>query len=345
MELKPWPEGGLESIQQCPVCGVSDYELLYPVLQDKVFGSDYEGLPMVRCVACDSAYLQVRPNEQTIGLAYQRYYTHEQSNSNGAKLSPFRRLIRATMNSYRNRKFGLSLTPSNLFGYWLVSLLPWLSQGLINEIRSLPKPLPGQRLLDVGCGNGKFLVMAKAMGWEVVGVDFDELAVNTARKAGLTVVHGDIFSITDYESFDYITCSHVIEHVHHPKAFLQHIFALLKPSGNLWLETPNIQSYGHEQFGADWRGLEPPRHLVLFNNHSLTTLLRSTGFTDIHAPATNIFQIYFIYAASEAIKKGRDASSASFFDGISVTSIFAMLKSIVQPNTREYITISAVKGC
>lgn len=343
MELKQWPEGGLETVHQCPVCGVSDSELIYPELEDKVFGSGYEGLPMVRCVACGSTYLKIRPNEQTIGLAYQAYYTHEQSDGDVTRLSPLRQFIRATMNSYRNRKFGLALTPSNAFGHWFVSLLPWLSLGLINEMRSLPKPLPGQRLLDVGCGNGKFLVMAKAMGWEVVGVDFDELAVNTARKTGLTVLHGDIFSIKDYESFDYITCSHVIEHVHQPKPFLEHIYALLKPNGKLWLETPNIQSYGHEIFKGDWRGLEPPRHLVLFSNNALRELLSQTGFHDIHVPEVNIFQVPFIFAASDAIKTQGNAASASFFQGFSSRSLWLMIKESVNVNKREYITLLAQK--
>lgn len=343
MELKPWPVGGLETVHQCPACGALDSEMIYPALEDKVFGSGYDGLPMVRCVACDSAYLQIRPNEQTIGLAYQTYYTHEQSDGDVTRLSPLRQFMRATMNSYRNRQFGLTLKPSNAFGYWLVSLLPWLSQGLINEMRSLPKPLPGQRLLDVGCGNGKFLVMAKAMGWEVVGVDFDELAVNTARKAGLTVLYGDIFSITDDESFDYITCSHVIEHVHNPKAFLEHIHALLKPNGKLWLETPNIQSYGHEIFKGDWRGLEPPRHLVLFSNAALSELLSQVGFQNLRVPAVNLLQVPFIVASSQAIQIQGNAAKASFFQGFSWRSFWLMLKESNNVNKREYITLLAQK--
>lgn len=343
MELKPWPEGGLETVHQCPACGASDSEMVYPALQDKVFSSGYAGLPMVRCVACDSAYLQIRPNEQTIGLAYQTYYTHEQTDSSETKLLPLRHFIRATMNSYRNRKFGLALKPSNRFGFWLVSLLPWLSQGLINEIRSLPKSLPGQRLLDVGCGNGKFLIMAKAMGWEVVGVDFDEVAVNTARKAGLTVVHGDVFSISDYEGFDYITCSHVIEHVHHPRDFLTHILALLKTNGKLWLETPNIQSYGHDQFKADWRGLEPPRHLVLFSNRALRNLLSQIGFQRVQVPEVNILQVPFIVAASRAIQTQANAAKASFFQGLSFSSFWLMVRENINVNKREYITLVAQK--
>ncbi len=343
MELKPWPEGGLETVHQCPACGALDSEMIYPALEDKVFGSGYEGLPMVRCAACGSTYLQIRPNEQTIGLAYQTYYTHEQSDGDVTQLSQLRQFMRAMMNSYRNRQFGLVLTPSNAFGFWLVSLLPWLSKGLINEMRSLPKPQPGQRLLDVGCGNGKFLVMAKAMGWDVVGVDFDELAVNAARKAGLTVVHGDVFSIVDYESFDYITSSHVIEHVHHPKDFLNHIYALLKPSGKLWIETPNIQSYGHEIFKDSWRGLEAPRHLVLFSNAALSNLLSQVGFQNLQVPAVNLLQVPFIVASSQAIQTQGNAAKASFFQGFSWRSFWLMVKESDNVNKREYITLLAQK--
>lgn len=344
MELKPWPEGGLENIHRCPACGSEDSVLMYPSLQDKVFGTDYKGLPMVRCLVCDSVYLQIRPNEQTIGLAYQTYYTHEQTETGDTKLSPLRKFIRSNMNSFRNRKFGLALSPSNRFGFWIVSLFPWLSQGLINEMRSLPKPLPGQRLLDVGCGNGKFLIMAKAMGWDVVGVDFDELAVDAARKAGLTVVHGDVFSISEIESFDYITCSHVIEHVHDPVAVFKAMQRLLKPEGKLWLETPNINSFGHQYYKEHWRGLEPPRHLVIFNYDSLMNLLREVGFVDIENADANLFQYPFVFAASNAIKNGQNAAKVSLFDGFSFTTFWFMLKAVFFLKRREFLTIKAVKG-
>jgi SAM-dependent methyltransferase len=77
--------------------------------------------------------------------------------------------------------------------------------------------------------------------------------------------------------------SHVIEHVHDPVATLGAVFSLLRPGGFLYVDTPNIDALGHESYGRYWRGLEPPRHLVLFNRNSLRDLLRAQGFETIRS--------------------------------------------------------------
>jgi SAM-dependent methyltransferase len=82
-------------------------------------------------------------------------------------------------------------------------------------------------------------------------------------------------------SFHAITMSHVIEHVHDPRELLTRSFELLKPGGQLYVETPNIDALGHSSFKRSWRGLEPPRHLILFNGDSLVGLLREIGFHKI----------------------------------------------------------------
>ena len=46
----------------------------------------------------------------------------------------------------------------------------------------------------------------------------------------------------------------------------------------LYIDTPNMQSQGAALFQKNWRGLETPRHLVLFNPASLKSLLNATGF-------------------------------------------------------------------
>jgi hypothetical protein len=55
---------------------------------------------------------------------------------------------------------------------------------------------------------------------------------------------------------------------------------MLKRGGFLWIETPNIDSLGYEIYSRSWRGLEPPRHLVLFTAKSLTLCLANSGFAD-----------------------------------------------------------------
>ena len=139
------------------------------------------------------------------------------------------------------------------------------------------------RLLDVGCGNGSFLGVARQAGWECYGVEPDPEAVTVATAQGITVLASSVDELRGMrdENFEFITLNHVIEHVHDPTQTLRDCLAMLKPRGFIWLETPNIESIGYQIYGRCWRGLEPPRHLVLFNRKSLTQCLANAGFIDV----------------------------------------------------------------
>ena len=113
-------------------------------------------------------------------------------------------------------------------------------------------------MLDVGCGNGDFLVQAQRAGWRALGVDPDPrrrgqlpssrtAARARARSRPSTCAAG---------SLDAVTFAHVIEHLHHPRRALARAHELLRPGGVLWLATPNLSSAGHARFG---RGLARPR--------------------------------------------------------------------------------------
>jgi len=97
----------------------------------------------------------------------------------------------------------------------------------------------------------------------------------------------------------------VVEHASDPILVLEHCFRLLKPGGKLWLETPNIDSRGRLRFQSNWRGLEPPRHLVLFNRQSLHAALKQVGFTDVK-DAAQPSPCFFMYSSSERMRHGLD---------------------------------------
>jgi SAM-dependent methyltransferase len=151
-------------------------------------------------------------------------------------------------------------------------------------MRYLP-PLPaGGRVLDVGFGSGAFMCLAKQVGWQVSGVDPDPVAVANGRKAGMDVRHGGIEAFSDaLETFNVITLSHVIEHVHDPINTIKLAHSLLIPGGRLYIVTPNIDAYGHQNFKECWRGLEPPRHLTIFNWSSMLRALEEAGFLSVEA--------------------------------------------------------------
>jgi len=275
-----WPKEGLERVERCPICGEEDRTLLHDGLTDKVFFCAPGRWTLYQCRACGAAYLDPRPTPETIAMAYSKYYTHlEEDDIPKGTLAHIKRRLR---NDYLNARYNVDLQPAWKIGRWLVPLLDRKKKQIEESVRHLPTT-PGI-LVDIGCGNGHYLRTAMQLGWEAWGVDLDPKAVETARKTGATVIQGG-FPDTGLPSayFDVVTLSHVIEHVHNPIAAMQEVFRILKPGGHLWLATPNLDSSGHKRFGSDWRGLEPPRHLVLFTRKSLKKVLFDTGFTSIES--------------------------------------------------------------
>ncbi|MBU2755759.1 class I SAM-dependent methyltransferase [Acidithiobacillus sp. CV18-2] len=279
-KLETAPPKELEHVTHCPICKSQKRSLLYDDLTDRVFFCAPGTWTLYACEECGSAYLDPRPSRASIGLAYQSYYTHEEGNNPEIeRVSFLARLKRGLRNGYLNHRYSVVLRPSLPLGRWLVPLLP--QRRMIDEyVRHLPRATPGAKLLDIGCGNGGFLRIAQQLGWKVWGTDVDENALQVASQTGAKVFKGMLpnLDLPD-NSFDVITLSHVIEHVHDPDLALREIHRLLKPGGLLWLATPNLASDGARFFKRHWRGLEVPRHLCLFTPSSITALMKSEGFS------------------------------------------------------------------
>jgi SAM-dependent methyltransferase len=302
-----WPADGLERVERCPVCGEAGRRLLYDGLRDRVFFCAPGTWSLFRCAGCGSAYLDPRPTPDHIGLAYESYYTHEE---NPAGEDPVPTLLgglrRRLRNGYLASRWGYEVEPALAAGAWVARLAPLRGALTGRYICHLPAH-PGGRLLDVGSGSGAFLAVMRRLGWRAEGVDPDPRAVAVARDAGLTVTQGTLADLDDDEhagAFQAVTLSHVIEHLHDPAGELARIHRLLAPGGWLWIGTPNLASLGHRRFGEHWRGLEPPRHLVLFTPDSLTGLLERTGFQPEPPPIPSP-QAARMFYASAAIRDGR----------------------------------------
>jgi 2-polyprenyl-3-methyl-5-hydroxy-6-metoxy-1,4-benzoquinol methylase len=346
--LEPWCTEGLESVEQCPVCGELERKILHTDLVDNVFRVSTGKWCLWKCTKCQSAYLDPRPTRETIHLAYASYYTHKPVNSKDdyAKLSPLRKLRRSLVNGYTNWRYGTNAVPSMRLGVLVAFFLPNLKRILDREYRHLPRiPNGGGTLLDVGCGDGSFLSLARTCGWDVTGLEPDPKAVKNARSHGLTVYEGGIeYFSGETEIFDVITLNHVIEHVGEPSAVLKACHTLLKPSGQLWLETPNIESSGHAFFQKNWRGLEVPRHLVLFNRSSLSQAIINAGFMapqncNRPSPSAGMFQ------ASFAIANGQSPYEAmAISKKLLRQAKLASLVEIFIPSRREFLLVKTRKA-
>lgn len=321
MSSKPaeeaWPADGIERVPNCPLCGLSERELLHKDLSDRIFFAAPGTWNLWRCRRCRSAWLDPRPTEATIGLAYASYYTHD-SDELPAPRNAFQRLRAALGNGYRNARYGTRLNPASPLGPLLASLLPPLGWPADKAYRYLPARAPEEprRVLDIGCGNGAWLQMARAAGWQGAGVEPDPIARNKARENEFEVRNKVDDWLDEPESFDFVTMSHVIEHVHDPIALLRTAHLLLRPGGRIYVDTPNVDAVGHEIYGRHWRGLEPPRHLILFNRRNLKDALELAGFRDVRYP-WRIYPFRGMCEQSRRIEAGQNPYSTQPRYGLS----------------------------
>lgn len=345
-----WPPDGLETVPACPVCGDARRMPLHRGLQDRVFFVAPGEWTLWHCAGCGSAYLDPRPNHQSIGLAYGSYFTHEAPATcktlNARRRNPIAWLRQGLRNDYLNRHFGYDLAPALRGGALLRRWVPAHGREDAHRIRHLPalRGYPAA-LLDVGCGNGGFLLDAYQLGYEVMGLEFDPRAVQVARTAGLEVISAQIpGSGLGTTHFDQVTLNHVIEHLHDPVGALQEIHQLLKPGGRVWIKTPNLDAAGHRRFGTAWRGLEPPRHLVLFSPRGLYRVLAGAGFTraELLPPEP---EARFYLQSSSAIARGADPYARHpISPGLALDAHRLDRRAALLPKQGESITMVAWKN-
>jgi 2-polyprenyl-3-methyl-5-hydroxy-6-metoxy-1,4-benzoquinol methylase len=339
---RPWAQEYTEQVHLCPVCANHVSGILFSNLIDNTFFTATGRWKLHQCSNCNTAYLNPRPTKETIYKAYENYYTHKDGERqiNIANLSLYRRVRRMLANGYINKRYGTKRYPATERLSLFAELLPIMS-AMDSQFRYLPRPIEGQCLLDIGCGNGDFLIRANEMGWKASGLEPDPSAVEVARGRGLQVNRGTIDEIVDLNAhYDAITLSHVVEHVYQPREFLQSVNRLLKKDGIVYIDTPNIQSYGAKIFGSSWRGIEAPRHLTLFNPLSLKNLLLNCGFHDIQFfRRTDVLR--GMYISSKKIYETSLTNETINYPEMLVSYLMNYL--FVKTNRLEYITLIARK--
>ncbi len=139
------------------------------------------------------------------------------------------------------------------------------------------------RILDVGCGRGWLTNLATMYG-TCEGVEPVAGVVEHARKLfphlQFEVGTAEIVSDrADFEPYDVILTSEVIEHVPHGKKenFLAQLFRLLKPDGHVVLTTPRGEMW------EQWKTIAPPNQPVedWVTEEQLRSLFTSQGFVEM----------------------------------------------------------------
>jgi len=251
----------------CPVCNQAS---LYNFSSRDLMFNHFNRFDYHQCQSCDLIFQFPLPSPQEISAFYPNEYDIYEETSRLKKISPFKKALL-----------------KNIFGYThlnttLVHALFAKCFSLFNHKHFEIPFIENGTLLDIGCGNGRFLHGMQQLGWKIKGVEFNAHAVSVCRKSGLDVHHGDLLS-TQFQdnSFDVINLSHVIEHVPDPKAIFVEVARILKPDGLFIVKTPNSEALGRALFNTNWFANEVPRHLYLFSQKNLSQMGDAQGLKPI----------------------------------------------------------------
>lgn len=192
-----------DSARLCPACENGN---TFPVGQ-------LNGWVMVKCSVCDLIYTRDLPSSQQISEIYNNAY--QKDGLYDAHLKELDMMIKtghSNQGLYRNRLFLKRF-----------------------------KPKPGEKLLEIGCGIGTFLIAAKQRGWQVEGVDISAQALEVSRNIhGLPVRPGTLEDIDGTSNtYKAIVCWEVLEHLSSPRRFIQHARKLLRSDGLFVCSVPN----------------------------------------------------------------------------------------------------------
>jgi SAM-dependent methyltransferase len=104
-----------------------------------------------------------------------------------------------------------------------------------------PEDLRGQRILEAGCGAGRFTEVLVRTGAEIYSFDYSNAVDANKRNNGyqpnLHLFQGDIFDIPlPQQSFDKVLCLGVLQHTPDPERALKSLSRYVKPGGELVID-------------------------------------------------------------------------------------------------------------
>lgn len=210
----------------CPLCRNNKTKTIF-VGRDRSCKRDGE-FSVVCCESCGMIFTNPRPTRETMGYFYPEDYDPYQ-----ALFLPNVEIYNAGKTLFERIKNELKYwVLKNYFnyqklepvcGFAALNGLPMWGKRLIRGLsysnfrknyHRIPDWKENGKALDLGCGNGAYLLLLKKMGWDVVGVDINDNTSRKVKEAKIPVLTGELEELKLKEnSFDLITLWHVLEHL------------------------------------------------------------------------------------------------------------------------------------
>ena len=208
------------------------------------------GHPVLRCTGCQLHLLNPQPSDAELVEIYHPHYSFFGADPGAAACVG--RVKQATANHY----------------------LDLLARADVS----------GGTLLEVGCGDGDFLLQAARRNFSVEGIDYSAHSCAKAQAklgAAARIHRGEISLLSDRrESYDLCVACDVIEHVRQPALFLETVHGLLRPGGRVLLVTPDLDSLAAKLMRSRWLEFKA-EHMYYYTPGTLRRQLAQADFTDI----------------------------------------------------------------
>lgn len=184
---------------------------------------------------------------------------------------------------------------------------------------------PGGRLLDIGCGMGTFLRVARSYGFAAEGLEPDAALAAELERVLKVKVHGVLLeeAVLEQGAYDLVTSFHVIEHVQDPVAFLRQLGALIKPDGSIWIECPSLELC----HTGDLDSFLWAPHINTFSERSLRLAFRQAGLEVVASGAT---ATKFVWALGRLPADGKALPDPS-----SLYTSIAEVRTLIRPWRRK----------
>lgn len=146
-------------------------------------------------------------------------------------------------------------------------------------------------VLEFGTGNGYWLLMAKAYGYNTKGVEIREERIVYAKNNSLSIVRS--LEELGGQQFDFIRVDNVLEHLSDPLMYFHALTKHLKEGGIMFVVVPEgdkinkvLSSYN----GTPDKSITPMGHINCFTHKALLALAKSAGMVPI--PAIKLQKLY-----------------------------------------------------
>lgn len=273
-------------LDRCPVC--KSNKIKYQITAED-FLVTREKFQIYGCLVCGLRFTNPRPNDDQLASYYDSHEYISHGNETSSLVTGLYKIAR----TFTLRK----------------------KRQLIEKISS------NKRLLDVGCGTGHFIEYCQQYGWQVNGVEPNQIARTQAEAKTKIIIQQDISEVVD-ATYNVITLWHVLEHLPDLEQIINKLKYLLAPGGTLIIAMPNYEAFEATVFKEYWAAYDVPRHLYHFNRKAVAHLTKLHGLKIVRTYPMKLDSFY-ISLLSNKNKSNANKYINSFITGL-LSNIYAI---------------------